>query len=83
MISISLNPLKFLSEEWRNFAEGNTSIESVLTAYDRHGFDANQDLPGNVLWEEMYRASVEFKINIAIKIMGHNFIDHKLYILEL
>ena len=56
--------LKFLSDEWRSFAEGNASIESVLTAYDRHGFDANQDLPGNVLWEEMYRASVKFKISL-------------------
>ena len=54
--------MKFLSDEWRSFAEGNSSIESVLTAYDRLGFDANQDLPGNVLWEEMYRASVGFKI---------------------
>ena len=35
------------------------SIESVLTAYDRLGFDAYRDLPGNVLWEEMYRASGE------------------------
>ena len=53
-----------MSDEWRSFAEGNASIESVLTAYDRHGFDANQDLPGNVLWEEMYRASVKFKISL-------------------
>ena len=55
--------VKFLSNEWRSFAEGKSSIESVLTGYDRLGFDANQDLPGNVLWEEMYRASEEFKIN--------------------
>ena len=29
----------------------------MLAAYDEHGFDANQDLPGNMLWEEMYDAS--------------------------
>ena len=32
-----------------------------------HGFDANQDIPGNMLWEELYAASpkgqkVKFKI---------------------
>ena len=60
--------MKFLSDEWRSYVEGNSSIESVLTAYDRLGFDANQDLPGNVLWEEMYRASAEFKNNFLIKV---------------
>ena len=54
--------MKFLSDEWRSFAEGKSSIESVLTAYDRLGFDANKDLPENVLWEEIYRASVKSKI---------------------
>ena len=44
-------------KEWLDFAEGRASIESVLQKYDQLGFDANQDLPGNVLWEEMYQAS--------------------------
>ena len=28
-----------------------------IEAYEKHGFDANQDLPGNVYWEELYNAS--------------------------
>ena len=28
-----------------------------MAAYDQHGFDVNQDLPGNMLWEELYEAS--------------------------
>lgn len=56
-VADNLETIEFLSYEWRSFVEGESSIESVLTAYDRHGFDANQDLPGNVLWEDMYRAS--------------------------
>ena len=31
--------------------------EEVLKAYEHHGFDANQDWPGNALWEELYNAS--------------------------
>ena len=42
---------------WLDFYEGRASIQKVLAAYDEHGFDANQDLPGNMLWEEMYDAS--------------------------
>ena len=32
-------------------------IEEVLKKYDVLGFDANQDYPGNFLWEELYLAS--------------------------
>ena len=32
-------------------------IEEVLKKYDELGFDANQDYPGNFLWEELYLAS--------------------------
>ena len=42
---------------WLDFYEGRASIQKVLAAYDEHGFDANQDLPGNMLWEEMFDAS--------------------------
>ena len=40
-----------------DFFEGRASIQKVLAAYDEHGFDTNQDIPGNMLWEEMYEAS--------------------------
>ena len=32
-------------------------IGEVLKKYDELGFDANQDYPGNFLWEELYLAS--------------------------
>lgn len=48
---------EFLSGVWLDFYEGRASIQKVLAAYDEHGFDANQDLPGNMLWEELYDAS--------------------------
>lgn len=48
---------EFLSGVWLEFYEGKATIEKVLAAYDQHGFDANQDLPGNMLWEELYDAS--------------------------
>jgi len=46
-----------ISRVWLDFYEGRASIQKVLTSYDEHGFDANQDLPGNMRWEEMYDAS--------------------------
>ena len=33
------------------------SKEEILKAYQDHGFDANQDMPGNFCWEELYNAS--------------------------
>ena len=32
-------------------------LEEVIDAYDKNGFEANQDLPGNMLWEELYKSS--------------------------
>ena len=37
--------------------EEKIEIEEVLKKYDELGFDANQDYPGNFLWEELYLAS--------------------------
>ena len=34
-----------------------TEIKDVLDKYDELGFDANQDTPGNFIFEELYRAS--------------------------
>ena len=52
-----MNMKDFLSDVWLSYFEGKASIEDVLHAYDKHRFDANQDLPGNMLWEELYKAS--------------------------
>ena len=37
--------------------DGKIEIKDVLDKYDELGFDANQDTPGNFLWEELYLAS--------------------------
>ena len=37
-------------------------IGEVLKAYDELGFDANQDYPGNFLWEELYLASPKGRV---------------------
>lgn len=45
---------EFLTEEWLQFIDGRETMKNVVAAYDRNNFDTNQDLPGNVFWEEMY-----------------------------
>jgi len=52
-----METLEFASDIWEKYFHGQASIEDVLDVYDKHGFDANQDIPGNFLWEELYRAS--------------------------
>lgn len=47
---------EFLSSVWLDYLEDRASITDVLDAYKKHGFDSNQDLPGNIHWEELYRA---------------------------
>lgn len=52
-----METLEFLSAVWLDYFNGKASIEEVLDEYGKHGFDANQDLPGNMHWEELYKAS--------------------------
>ena len=56
-VADSLETAEFLSGVWKDFFEGRATIEDVLAVYEQHGFDANQDYPGNFLWEELYLAS--------------------------
>ena len=48
------NQKEFLTEEWLKFGTGEGSIEQVVEKYDKLGFDANQDWPGNYQWEALY-----------------------------
>ena len=48
---------EFLAITWTKYFDGKIGIEQVIEAYESHGFDANQDVPGNVYWEELYNAS--------------------------
>ena len=56
-VADSLETAEFLSGVWREYCEDRATIRDVLTAYEENGFEVNQDLPGNVLWEELYSAS--------------------------
>ena len=47
---------EFLSLIWRDYLRGEATIEDVIAEYDKNEFDANQDIPGNLLWEDLYRA---------------------------
>ena len=50
-----METLEFLSEVWAKFVQGQVGIDAVIEEYHKHGFDVNQDIPGNVYWEELYR----------------------------
>ena len=39
-----------------DFFDGKIDAKAVLDKYEEEGFDANQDFPGNFLWEELYQA---------------------------
>ena len=45
-----------LSNRWDDYLKGKIPIQSVLAEYKNLGFDANQDIPGNYKWEELYDA---------------------------
>ena len=48
---------EFLAITWTEYFDGKIGIEKVIEAYENHGFDANQDTPGFLYWEELYNAS--------------------------
>ena len=52
-----METVEFLAIPWSEYFDGKLTIEDILKAYEDHGFDANQDWPGNVRWEELYNAS--------------------------
>ena len=38
-------------------------LEKVIEEYKKHGFQVNQDVPGNVYWEALYHASPNAKVS--------------------
>ena len=52
-----METVEFLAIPWCEYFDGKLTIEDILKAYEDHGFDANQDWPWNVRWEELYNAS--------------------------
>ena len=57
---------EFLSFAWSDYMEGKGTIEDVISAYDKNGFDANQDMPGNFLWEDLYRSLIKHDANTKV-----------------
>ena len=53
--------IKYLSEIWLVYYEERCSIEDIIQEYDKHGFEANQDFPGNGCWEELYNSNPDCK----------------------
>ncbi|CAG5089880.1 Oidioi.mRNA.OKI2018_I69.PAR.g12389.t1.cds [Oikopleura dioica] len=62
---------EFLTEEWLEYMEGRGSIKKVLDAYERNNFDTNQDFPGNIYWEELWRANGEGKVVLTVRDNEH------------
>ena len=52
-----METIEFLAIPLAEYFDGKLTIEDILKIYEDHGFDANQDWPGNVRWEELYDAS--------------------------
>jgi len=52
-----IETVEFMSNVWLRYLRNEASIEDVLAEYEKNGFDANQDVPGNLKWEDLYRAS--------------------------
>merc|ERR1712227_636815 len=59
--------MEHLAITWLEYMDGKISIEKVLAKYHEHGFQANQDLPGNILWEDLYNASPNAKVILTVR----------------
>jgi len=57
----------FLSDVWFDYFHGKITIERVIEEYKRHGFKANQDLPGNFMWYELLKASPDAKVILTVR----------------
>ena len=60
-----------LSNVWVDFMTGQTSIEEVIAEYNQHGYQANQDMPGNMYWEDLYNASPDAKVILTVRDSEH------------
>ena len=60
-----------LSDVWLDFLNGKVKIEKVISEYKVHGFDVNQDLPGNIYWQDLYKASPQgTKVILTVRDSG-------------
>jgi hypothetical protein len=59
--------VEFLSDVWVDYVNGRCSIRKVIAEYNKHGFHANQDIPGNMYWEELFHASPNAKVILTVR----------------
>ena len=56
-----------MTEIWTQYLEGKVPIVEVIEEYTKLGFQANQDFPGNVYWEELFNASPNAKVILTVR----------------
>jgi len=56
-----------MSEIWHDFIHGRTTIHSVLAEYERNGYEATQDLPANLYWEDLYENVKDAKVILTVR----------------
>ncbi|CAG5098588.1 Oidioi.mRNA.OKI2018_I69.XSR.g15801.t1.cds [Oikopleura dioica] len=49
------------------YFKGQATIEDVISEYENIKCTVNQDWPGNMLWEELYRASPHAKVILTVR----------------
>jgi len=69
----AMDTMEHLAKTWIEYMDGKIPIGNVLAKYHEHGFQANQDLPGNILWEDLYNASPHAKVLLEISITVNKF----------
>jgi len=60
-------------KNWLDFMNGECTIEDVVEAYHQHGYDATQDLPGNLYWESLLKICPDAKIILTIRDTEENW----------
>ena len=49
-----MDTMTYLSKIWLKYLDGKATIAEVVAEYEKNGFDACQDIPGNYHWKELY-----------------------------
>lgn len=64
-----------LSQIWKAFIEEKCDISEVIAEYQKHNFHANQDYPGNFMWEDLYNASPNAKVILTVRDSDEQFVN--------
>jgi len=53
--------------EWDDFLSGRSSMKPVIAKYKKCGYQANQDVPGNFFWEDLFEHSPDAKVILTVR----------------